>query len=40
MVDVKPVRFDMPEFNIRPKTYRYPYCNTRKVKINFNNGAK
>jgi len=31
VVDVKPIWFDTQKFNMRPKTYRYSYCNTWKV---------
>jgi len=34
-VDIKPVRFDAQKSNVCLKIYRYPYCNTQKVKINF-----
>jgi len=26
VVDVKPIRFDTQKFNMRPKTYKYPYA--------------
>jgi len=39
-VDVKPIWFDMQKFNLCRKIYRYPYCNTRRVKLIKENKAK